>query len=54
MVAMPSVAIVKEKGLVFLTCSEHSGGTKMQHFHMPRVPCSLPAATGDQLAHAVL
>ena len=52
--AWPSVAFVEGRGLVFLTCSDHNGGTKEKYFFAPRLPHCLPAPCSDQVAPAVI
>ena len=50
----PSVYFKKGFGPVFLTCAEHSGGTVLQYFHLPRTGNSLPMRNSESLSPGVL
>ena len=41
-------------GPVYLTCSDHHGGTRDGYFHVPRTSSCLPSLNGNQLSFVVL
>ena len=51
---LPSIAFVKNKGPVMLTCNEHSSGTKLCTIHTCRWKHNLASKRLDQLCQAVL
>ena len=51
---LPSIAFVKNKGPVILTCNEHNGGTKLCMIHTCRWKHNLASKRPDQLYQAVL
>lgn len=52
---MPSIAFVKNKGPLILTCRDHNKGSNLFMIHPCRQPLHiLPPKDSDQLAHAVI
>ena len=52
---MPSISYVPKKGMQFMVCKNHHGGTTEAYIHPPRQPNHiLPCKYSDQICHAVI
>ena len=52
---MPSVSYIPKKGMQFMVCKNHHGGTTNAYIHPPRQPNHiLPCKYSDQICHAVI
>ena len=50
----PCYVFHPNKGLVFLTCQDHEGGTRDRYLHVPTTVLPFPAKVPDQLSHCVV